>query len=131
MRITHDAIFSIGTIIGVMSFGIRFAHVYIDFDSFIVYDLWCVLLLWGLRLMVKKRKSDIELKLELENQIQKLKDRQKEIDQKRCDKIGKLAFKFGINNLEDAIIESEFEAIKEKYKDNLDLMQMMDEDVKK
>lgn len=81
--------------------------------------------------MVKKRKSDIELKLELENQIQKLKERQKEIDQKRRDKIGKLAYKFGINNLEDAVIESEFEAIKEKYKDNLELMQMMDEDVKK
>jgi hypothetical protein len=81
--------------------------------------------------MVKKRKSDIELKLELENQIQKLKERQKEIDQKRSDKIAKMAFKFGINNLEDAIIESEFEAIKEKYKDNLELMQMMDEDVKK
>lgn len=79
----------------------------------------------------KKRKSDIELKNDLLEQIEKLKQQALEIDNKRADKIGQLAKEAKITDLDDDILKKEFKTIYNKYQNQTNPDQNVQDQVKK
>ncbi|GGG06992.1 MULTISPECIES: hypothetical protein [Cysteiniphilum] len=81
--------------------------------------------------MAAKKKTPQERKADIQKQIDELKKLEAKIDKDRADKVGKLALKYGVTDLEDDIIEKEFKAIAEKYKEDKEMMNKLDDEVKK
>jgi flagellar biosynthesis/type III secretory pathway M-ring protein FliF/YscJ len=79
----------------------------------------------------RKRKSDVELKQDILDQIKSLQDKALDIDKKRADRVGALALKFKVTDLSDDILEQEFKAVYTKYQSNINPTQALDAEVKK
>ncbi len=82
--------------------------------------------------MAKQKKSPIEQKAKLVDQLKEIEKKIADFDNQRATKIGNLAKRYRLVDLSDDILEKELKAIRDKYKDKNDSsLTNMDEGKKK
>ena len=82
--------------------------------------------------MAKQKKSPIEQKSKLVDQLKEIEKKIADFDNQRAAKIGNLAKRYRLVDLSDDILEEELKIIRDKYKDNTDsALANMDESKKK
>lgn len=82
--------------------------------------------------MAKQKKSPIEQKAKLVDQLKEIEKKIADFDNQRASKIGNLAKRYRLVDLSDDILEKELKIIRDKYKDKNDSsLANMDESKKK
>ncbi len=82
--------------------------------------------------MTKQKKTPVEQKAKLVDQLKEIEKKIAEFDTQRASKIGNLAKRYRLIDLSDEILENEFKGLRDKYKDNQDAtLSNMDDGKKK
>lgn len=81
--------------------------------------------------MAKQKKSPIEQKAKLVEQLKDIENKIAQFDEQRAGKIAGLAKRFRLVDLSDDILEKEFKSLRDKYKKEQDATQVHLDDSKK
>ncbi|PIR10215.1 MAG: hypothetical protein COV52_09660 [Gammaproteobacteria bacterium CG11_big_fil_rev_8_21_14_0_20_46_22] len=81
--------------------------------------------------MAKQKKSPVDQKAKLVDQLKEIEKKIADFDKQRASKVGSLAKRYRLIDLSDDILEKEFKGLRDKYKNDQDATLSNMDDTKK